>query len=143
MREWREVHGQLHGQVVEMGLRENEKHAGYDAIHQALLSGLLGNIGFRPRMPRRRKPGEGDYDGARGIKFDLHPGSVLAKKGPKWVVVAELTDTGRLMGRTGGGSAAGMDRGGGPPSAADVLSSRTGRKSAPAWWRLRTRACTA
>lgn len=99
MREWREVHGQIHSQLVEMGLKPNDKPAGYDAIHQALLSGLLGNIGFRSEDAKARKPGEGAYDGARGIKFGLHPGSVLAKKGPKWVVAAELTDTGRLMGR--------------------------------------------
>ncbi|HYP68648.1 MAG TPA: ATP-dependent RNA helicase HrpA, partial [Thiobacillaceae bacterium] len=99
MREWREVHGQIHSQLVEMGLKPNEKPGGYDAIHQALLSGLLGNIGFRSEDAKARKPGEGGYDGARGIKFGLHPASVLAKKGPKWVVVAELTDTGRLMGR--------------------------------------------
>ncbi len=99
MREWREVHGQIHSQLVEMGLKLNEKPGGYDAIHQALLSGLLGNIGFRSEDAKARKPGEGAYDGARGIKYGLHPASVLAKKGPKWVVVAELTDTGRLMGR--------------------------------------------
>ena len=99
MREWREVHGQIHTQLEEMGLRPNDKPAGYDAIHQALLSGLLGNIGFRSEDAKARKPGEGAYDGARGIKFGLHPASVLAKKGPKWVVAAELTDTGRLMGR--------------------------------------------
>ncbi|MGA7178732.1 MAG: ATP-dependent RNA helicase HrpA [Thiobacillaceae bacterium] len=102
MREWREVHGQIHTQLVEMGLKPNEKPAGYDAIHQALLTGLLGNIGFRSDDAKARKPGEGAYDGARGIKFGLHPASVLAKKGPKWVVAAELTDTGRLMGRMAG-----------------------------------------
>ncbi|MGO9445686.1 MAG: ATP-dependent RNA helicase HrpA [Thiobacillaceae bacterium] len=99
MREWREVHGQIHTQLVEMGLKPNEKSAGYDAIHQALLTGLLGNVGYRSEDAKARKPGEGAYDGARGIKFSLHPASVLAKKGPKWVVAAELTDTGRLTGR--------------------------------------------
>jgi ATP-dependent helicase HrpA len=106
MREWRDIHGQLHAQMSELGLRENEKDAGYDAIHQALLSGLLGNIGFRSDEGRvksstgRPKPGEGNYQGARGIKLSIHPGSALAKKGPKWIVAAELTDTGRLLART-------------------------------------------
>jgi ATP-dependent helicase HrpA len=99
MREWRDVHGQLATQVAEMGLRLNEKPAGYDALHQALLTGLLGNIGFKSDDVKARKPGEGNYQGARGLRFSLHPASVLAKKGPKWVVVAELTDVGRLMGR--------------------------------------------
>ncbi len=110
MREWRDIHGQLHSQVAELGLRENEKDAGYDAIHQALLTGLLGNIGFksddakaRPRSgegPGRARPVEGNYQGARGIKLAVHPGSALAKKQPKWIVAAELTDTGRLLART-------------------------------------------
>ncbi|MEW6591414.1 MAG: ATP-dependent RNA helicase HrpA, partial [Pseudomonadota bacterium] len=101
MREWRDIHGQLHAQMSELGLRENEKDAGYDAIHQALLTGLLGNIGFKSDDAKGRpKPGEGNYQGARGIKLSIHPGSALAKKGPKWIVAAELTDTGRLLART-------------------------------------------
>ncbi len=110
MREWRDIHGQLHAQVGELGLRENEKTAGYDAIHQALLTGLLGNIGFksddvkaRPRSSERggrTRQTEGNYQGARGIKLAVHPGSALAKKQSKWIVAAELTDTGRLLART-------------------------------------------
>src|SRR5512139_4071584 len=101
MREWRDIHGQLHAQVAELGLRENDKPAGYDAIHQALLTGLLGNIGFKSDDAKGRpKPGEGNYQGARGIKLSIHPGSALAKKGPKWIMAAELTDTGRLLART-------------------------------------------
>jgi ATP-dependent helicase HrpA len=101
MREWRDIHGQLHAQTAELGLRENEKDAGYDTIHQALLTGLLGNIGFKSDDAKSRpKPGEGNYQGARGIKLSIHPGSALAKKGPKWIVAAELTDTGRLLART-------------------------------------------
>ena len=37
--------------------------------------------------------------GARGIRFFLHPGSGLAKKRPKWVLAAELTETTRLFAR--------------------------------------------
>ncbi|MDT3707846.1 MAG: ATP-dependent RNA helicase HrpA [Thiobacillus sp.] len=101
MREWRDIHGQLHAQVAELGLRENDKDAGYDVIHQALLTGLLGNIGFKSDEAKGRpKPGEGNYQGARGIKLSIHPGSALAKKAPKWIMAAELTDTGRLLART-------------------------------------------
>ncbi|MDO9468655.1 MAG: ATP-dependent RNA helicase HrpA [Thiobacillus sp.] len=101
MREWRDIHGQLHAQMSELGLKENEKDAGYDAIHQALLTGLLGNIGFKSDDAKARaKPGEGNYQGARGIKLSIHPGSALAKKAPKWIMAAELTDTGRLLART-------------------------------------------
>ena len=100
MREWRDVHGQLATQCAELGLRVNEKPAGYDALHQALLTGLLGNIGFKSDdVKASAKSADGAYAGARGLRFGLHPASVLAKKGPKWVVAAELTDTGRLLGR--------------------------------------------
>lgn len=102
MREWRDVHGQLSTQCAELGLRLrlNEKPAGYDVLHQALLTGLLGNIGFKSDdVKAGGKSAEGAYTGARGLRFGLHPASTLAKKGPKWVVAAELTDTGRLLGR--------------------------------------------
>jgi ATP-dependent helicase HrpA len=92
MREWRELHGQLHAVVTEMGWRENQVAASYDEIHRALLAGLLGNIGFKSDTQ--------EYDGARGIKFFVFPGSGLFKKGPKWVMAAELAETARLYART-------------------------------------------
>ena len=92
MREWRELHGQLHAVVTEMGWRENQVPASYDEIHRALLAGLLGNIGFKSDTQ--------EYDGARGIKFSIFPGSGLFKKGPKWVMAAELAETARLYART-------------------------------------------
>jgi ATP-dependent helicase HrpA len=92
LREWRELHGQLHAVVGEMGWRLNEKEAGYEEIHRALLAGLLGNIGFKSEEA-------GIYLGARQIKFVLSPGSGLKKKGPKWVMAAELTETTRLYAR--------------------------------------------
>ncbi|MDO8812062.1 MAG: ATP-dependent RNA helicase HrpA [Gallionella sp.] len=92
LREWRELHQQLHTQVTEMGMRENEQPATYEQIHKALLCGLLGNIGM--------KSVEGnEYLGARGIKFFIAPNSVLAKKGSKWVMAGELIETHRLYAR--------------------------------------------
>jgi ATP-dependent helicase HrpA len=92
MREWRDIHGQLHTLVMEAGLRPNEIPASYEEIHRALLAGLLGNIGFKSDE-------DGEYSGARGIRFSLFPGSVLRKTRPKWVVAAELTETTRLYAR--------------------------------------------
>lgn len=92
MREWREIHGQLHTLIREMGLRPNQVPATYDEIHRALLSGLLGNIGFKSDE-------KGIYEGARAIKFSIFPGSSLRKKQPKWVVAAELTETTKLYAR--------------------------------------------
>jgi len=92
LREWRELHQQLHGQVAEMGMRENEKPATYEQIHKALLCGLLGNIGMKSLESN-------EYLGARGIKFFIAPNSVLAKKGTKWVMAGELIETHRLYAR--------------------------------------------
>ena len=40
-----------------------------------------------------------EYQGARNSRFVLAPGSVLTKRPPRWVVVAELVETSRLYGR--------------------------------------------
>lgn len=92
LREWREIHGQLHVLISELGLKPNEVPAGYDEIHRALLAGLLGNIGFKTEK-------EGEYLGARGIKFAIFPGSALKKGKAKWVVAAELIETSKLYAR--------------------------------------------
>lgn len=93
LREWHDLYRQLHAQVAEMGMRLNEVPAAYAEIHKALLSGLLGNIGCRG-VDR-----EAYYLGAREIKFFIVPNSVLAKKGGKWVVAAELVETTKLYAR--------------------------------------------
>ncbi|MBL8481224.1 MAG: ATP-dependent RNA helicase HrpA, partial [Rhodocyclaceae bacterium] len=97
MREWRDVHAQLHALAAEHGWRENAQPATYEQIHRALLAGLLGNLGCRIEDAR---PGEPPYLGARGIKFWPHPGSRLGKKAGRWIVAAELVETTRLYART-------------------------------------------
>ncbi|MES2153435.1 MAG: ATP-dependent RNA helicase HrpA [Pseudomonadota bacterium] len=94
LREWRDVHSQLLTIVKEQGWRLNELPATYENLHTALLTGLLGNIGFKSED----EPGAG-YLGARGIKFHIWPGSSLLKKPGKWIMAAELVDTTRLYAR--------------------------------------------
>ncbi|MGK5078274.1 ATP-dependent RNA helicase HrpA [Janthinobacterium sp. HLX7-2] len=94
LREWRDVHSQLLTIVKEQGWHLNEAPATYDNLHMALLTGLLGNIGFKGED----EPGAG-YLGARGIKFHIWPGSSLLKKPGKWIMAAELVDTTRLYAR--------------------------------------------
>jgi ATP-dependent helicase HrpA len=102
LREWRDLHRQLSEQVAELGWTWSEKlpatvdAARYATIHRALLAGLLSNIGSKAD---NTSPGDAQYLGARGIKFFLHPGSGMAKKPPKWVLAAELTETTRLYAR--------------------------------------------
>ncbi|HTJ95909.1 MAG TPA: ATP-dependent RNA helicase HrpA [Rhodocyclaceae bacterium] len=93
MREWRDIHAQLHVLCTEHGWKESELPASFDAIHKALLTGLLGHIGLKSEE-------EAHYLGARGIKFFIHPGSTLQKKAGRWIMAGELVDTSRLFART-------------------------------------------
>ena len=97
MREWRDVHGQLHHLLLEQGWKENSLPATYEQVHLALLAGLLGNVA---RKSEDEKLGPGIYEGARGIKPAIWPGSTLGKKAGAWILAAELVDTSRLYART-------------------------------------------
>ncbi|MDK9714902.1 MAG: ATP-dependent RNA helicase HrpA [Sulfuritalea sp.] len=92
LREWRDVHGQLMTLCHEHGWKENQIPASYEAIHKALLTGLLGHIGLVSEEDK-------NYLGARGIRFYIHPGSSLVKKAGRWIVAAELVETSRLFAR--------------------------------------------
>jgi len=92
LREWHDVHSQLAALVGEQGWRLNQTEATYEQLHMALLAGLLGNIGFKSEEG-------GQYQGARDIRFHIHPGSRLAKKAGRWIVAAELVETTRLYAR--------------------------------------------
>ena len=107
IREWQDLVGQLRMiakslDIVEAG---DGEPAPADAVHAALLAGLLGHVGMRDGDTRRPSgSGRGrpsrDYLGARNSRFVLAPGSVLSKRPPRWVVVADLVETSRLFGRT-------------------------------------------
>ena len=92
VREWRDIHTQLHTVVAEHQWTLNTQPASYEQLHLAMLSGLLGNIG-------QKNEAEDWYLGARGIKFYRHPGANLSKKPGRWIVCAELVETTRLFGR--------------------------------------------
>lgn len=67
-----------------------------DALHRALLTGLLSNIGTKGEQG-------GEYNGARSIKFSIFPGSALFRSGPPWLMAAELVRTTKLYARTSAG----------------------------------------
>ena len=92
VREWRDIHSQLLTVVTEHKWRINTQPASYEQLHQAMLSGLLGNVGWKLEDDEA-------YLGARGIKFYRHPGAHLKKKPGRWIVAAELVETTRLFGR--------------------------------------------
>ncbi|HKE94151.1 MAG TPA: ATP-dependent RNA helicase HrpA, partial [Povalibacter sp.] len=91
MREWQELQRQLGDIVEELKLPLNQVAAEYGDLHQAILTGFLGGIGM---LDERR-----EYEGARGTRFVIAPGTPLASKPPKWVVAANLMETTRLYAR--------------------------------------------
>jgi ATP-dependent helicase HrpA len=102
VREWRDVHSQLATLVAELGWKPNApldlaQAPAFEAVHLALLTGLLGNVGTRVLDADFREP---PYTGARGIKFHVWPGSPLVKKAGRWLMAAELVETSRLFART-------------------------------------------
>ncbi|WP_396899412.1 ATP-dependent RNA helicase HrpA, partial [Mycolicibacterium sp.] len=92
IREWQDLVGQLGSIARDIGIRESDEPADPARIHAALTAGLLSHVGLRDGDGR-------DYQGARNSKFVLAPGSVLTKKPPRWIVVADLVETSRLFGR--------------------------------------------
>lgn len=95
VREWRDIYSQLHTVVAEHKWRLNTKPASYEQLHLSMLAGLLGNIGCKLESDGAN----GEYLGARSIKFYPHPGAHLVKKPGRWIVAAELVETTRLFGR--------------------------------------------
>ena len=63
-----------------------------DAIHRALLAGLIGSVGTRIDGS--------EYAGVRGKKFHLFPGSALYRQRPPWVMAAEVVETTRVYAHT-------------------------------------------
>jgi ATP-dependent helicase HrpA len=94
VREWQDIYSQLRQVARTLGLTltERDELAAAQAVHTALLSGLLSHIGLKDTDKR-------EYLGARGAKFAIFPGSALFKKQPRWVMSAELVETSRLWGR--------------------------------------------
>lgn len=102
MREWVDVHRQLRDLLAESGEKSlqhaaalhplKDRRNDFAAIHRALMTGLLANLAYRS--------GDREYTGAGGNKLTLWPGSTLAKKGPKWLVAAELIETSQRFART-------------------------------------------
>ena len=108
LREWWELHRQLKLAMDaadapaarspqpalegEQAPRARDAQAAFAALHRALLAGLPTQVGHRGD--------KGLYDGPRGRKFSLFPGSKLASKPPPWVLSANLLDTEKVWAMT-------------------------------------------
>ena len=97
IREWQDLVGQLRGICRDLGITEQDEPADPAAIHRALAAGLLSHVGMREESKGRDSR---EFLGARNVRFVLAPGSVLTRRPPRWVVVADLVETSRLYGRT-------------------------------------------
>lgn len=97
MREWRDIHHQLHVACQERGWKENQELLDYSSLspavyanlHQSLLVGLLSNIALRQE--------DREYLGCRQRKLRVFPGSAQAKKSPRWIAAASLIETAQLF----------------------------------------------
>jgi ATP-dependent helicase HrpA len=113
VREWQDLQGQLQRLAGDLGVTVSSSHAERSRVLVSLLAGLLSQIGMKaePAKPvtppgaPQGGPSSGrrpltEYLGARNARFAIFPGSSLAKKGPDWIVAAELVETSRLWART-------------------------------------------
>ena len=111
MREWRELHRQLVVLCQELGWALEERvgdiaptyenpAAGrpcaadgtYTLLHRALIAGLPTHIG--------QKNDKGIFEGPRGRRFQVFPGSALARQPPRWLLCATLLDTQKVWALT-------------------------------------------
>ncbi|MBX9738069.1 MAG: ATP-dependent RNA helicase HrpA, partial [Phycisphaerales bacterium] len=96
----RELHAGSMGGAPIPGTSREEKPSNvpisplYEAIHRAMLTGLIASVG-----KRGKESGGFEYDGARAVKFAIFPGSGLFKANPDWVVAGELVRTTKLYAR--------------------------------------------
>ncbi|WP_348760402.1 ATP-dependent RNA helicase HrpA, partial [uncultured Salinisphaera sp.] len=94
MREWREIHGQLVIACRQLGFRvppQLPEEEAYEAIHQALLTGLLGNVAQRDEGKQ--------FNATRNRKIVVFPGSGQYKKPPPWLVAGEIVETNQVYAR--------------------------------------------
>lgn len=105
VREWQDLHTQLKEACTELGLRRNDAPADLDAVHTAVLAGLLSHIGLLDQASvakgsNGRGRGPAQYLGARGARFAINPGSSAARTRAELVMAVELVETSRLWART-------------------------------------------
>jgi ATP-dependent helicase HrpA len=91
MREWRELHRQL--LLLEPGIGNRESGVvaarvpisdNYETIHRCLLSGWPTQVGVKDERSQ--------YRGTRERKFQIFPGSTLAKHPPQWLLAGQIID---------------------------------------------------
>ncbi|PIE20940.1 MAG: ATP-dependent RNA helicase HrpA [Arachnia propionica] len=102
-REWQDLVSQLAGVARELDLSKPAEGPMSEVLI-SLLSGLLSNVGAalpeRAPAAKGKRRGLREYQGARGARFAIQPGSALAGRAPELVMAFELVETSRLWART-------------------------------------------
>jgi ATP-dependent helicase HrpA len=89
--EWDDVYSQVVDRAREIGIVAQRQAASYTGVHRSLLSGFCTMVGTRRE--------DGVYDGTRGVHFHIFPGSMLARRRPRWVMAASIVETSRVFAR--------------------------------------------
>lgn len=89
--EWQDTHQQLLDLLHEQNITIDQTESSYEAVHRALLTGLLDNIGLKDETQ--------SYQGVRGGHFWIHPSSGQFRATPKWIIAAERVQTNKEYGR--------------------------------------------
>lgn len=92
MREWRDVHSQLIISLKPLKYSLNEDPASYQAIHTAIVSGLLSYIAC--------KDDDGSYFATRNRKLMIFPGSSQYKRKPRFIVAGNILETSQVFAHT-------------------------------------------
>ena len=90
MREWRELHRQLLVIAQELGWQQDDASADVEPIHRCLLSGWPTQVGIKDERSQFR--------GTRERKFQIFPGSALAKSPPQWILAGQIIDLQKVYG---------------------------------------------
>jgi len=116
MREWQDLHAQLHGALEDLGrFKLNESNADYAAIHRSILTGLLGHVALRKE--RNLYQGTGNRQVAifpGSALFDRNdrqsktvapakgkaPPKIISTQQPPWIMAGEIVETSQLFART-------------------------------------------
>ncbi|MGY1459736.1 ATP-dependent RNA helicase HrpA [Luteimonas sp. A534] len=94
-------HSQRHGVSASPGKdAAAEARDLYQSVHRALLAGLPTQVGHV--LPERDKRRQASYEGPRGRRFQLFPGSTLGSRPPPWLLTATLLDTEKVWALTNG-----------------------------------------
>ena len=112
MREWGALQASLKRSLKQIGFRFNRSAADADVIHRALLPGLLSNVAQlkitaekkvssqKNKGIRKRNSAVANYFGTFGKQVQIFPGSAMRDQSAKWIMSAELVDTGKVFART-------------------------------------------